>query len=79
MGKNRHDEAEGGGVGACGLGYDLMERGRGEATLRQMGIERGKAKGKRPVPILLHRYEQTAQFFHHRGTISRAGKSWMRL
>ena len=54
-GENGDDETEGGGIGAWDLGHDLMERSRGEPTLWQVGIERGKAEGQRSVPIRLGR------------------------
>ena len=43
-GKERHDEAEGGGGGGL-FGHDLMQRAAGEAALRQVPIDGGKAKG----------------------------------
>ena len=74
-GENGDDETEGGGIGACGRGYDLMERRPGEATLRQVGIERGKAEGEDAGATLLSGSEQPAQFFHDQRAIPRLGKT----
>jgi len=43
-GKERHDETEGSRGGAC-LGHEFMQTAAGEAALRQVTVDGGKAEG----------------------------------
>jgi len=53
MGKERHDEAERRRERPFGCGYDLMQRGGGQAAFRQMGIDGGKTEGQDFVQTVL--------------------------
>jgi hypothetical protein len=52
-GKQRHEETEGRRGGAL-IGHDLVQRAAGEAALRQVTVDGGKAEGDRfcrPKPL----------------------------
>jgi hypothetical protein len=65
-GKAGHQEAESSRQFGLRPGNDLVQRGSGEATLRQAGIERGKSEGE-PLTRSLRSGQQTAQFLDDHG------------
>ncbi len=72
-GENRRDETEGRCSTGAGVGHDLMERPAGEATLRQVGIQDGQAKGQGTAQTIRSPGQEAAQFLQDYRATSRHG------